>query len=557
MTDPGVRRPLQRYAAKRAFERTPEPAPATPGLRQGPLLFVIQLHAARRLHQDFRLELDGVLKSWAVPKGLTLDAQQKRLAVEVEDHPFEYGSFEGVIPQGEYGAGAVIVWDCGVYAPDEDGACWERERAERQVRAGLAAGKLDILLRGEKLKGSFVLVRTAGTGAGGSEQKQWLLIKQRDRFTREADTQVSPRSVLSGRTLEEMAAGPAPARIDAAQLAPAGPAEALPERLEPMLAQEGGELRARPGFLYEPKLDGYRVLAFVDCGPGTAGRVRLKSRGGIDLTPFFPEVATELATQVASLVADGEIVALGADGRPSFNALQKRAQPMSTTALRAAQVATPAVLVCFDLLHFAGLNLRGAPYEDRRRYLAQALLPGAHLQLMHAHEDGEALYAAALASGHEGILAKRRDSPYLAGKRSSAWLKIKAQKTAELVVGGFTQGLGERETLGALLLGYWERGGARATDARLIYAGHVGSGLSGESIAALQAQLPGLHSPRSPFATRPSLHRPTTWLRPELVVEVRFLSWTAAGLLRAPVFVRTRPDIAAMSIVKPDGAGRR
>jgi bifunctional non-homologous end joining protein LigD len=217
---------------------------------------------------------------------------------------------------------------------------------------------------------------------------------------------------------------------------------------------------------------------------------------------------------------------------------------MSAAALAAAQAATPAVLVCFDLLHFAGVNLRAAPYSDRRRYLLQTLLPDTHLQLIHADRDRQALYAAALASGHEGIVAKRRDSPYLPGKRTGAWVKIKPMQMADLVVGGYTRGMGAREDLGALLLGYWD-----AED--LVYAGHVGSGLAGDSIAALRERVTPLKVARSPFAKRPALHRPTTWLEPELVVEVRYLGWTPAGLLRAPVFVRARPDLAAHDIAKP------
>jgi bifunctional non-homologous end joining protein LigD len=534
-----MKRSLDRYVAKRSFARTPEPAPGDLPVRNGPLLFVIQKHAARRLHYDFRLELEGALRSWAIPRGLTLDASAKHLAVEVEDHPLEYGSFEGVIPARQYGAGGVIVWDCGVYSPDEEGMCWDRGAAEERARAGLEAGKLSFFLRGEKAKGSFALVRT-------KEAKQWLLIKHRDRFATKVDLLERDASVLSGLNLEEMSARPTPPpRLDAARLAPEGPTEALPGQLEPMLAQAAETVRQDPGWLFEPKLDGYRVLAMVQ-GP----QVRLNSRRGQDLTPYFPELAQDLAEQGAgSLILDGEIVALGPDGRPSFNALQKRAQPQSAAGLAAARRSSPAVLVCFDLLHFAGINLRGAPYRDRRRYLAQILLPTAHLQLIHVSSDGEALYRAALSSGHEGIVAKREDSPYQSGRRSPAWLKVKAEHTAELVVGGYTQGHGGRETLGALLLGYWEA-------SKLRYAGHVGSGLSDESVAALRPRLARLRSDTSPFTVKPPLHRPTTWLKPELVAEVRFIDFTPAGLLRAPVFVRLRDDIPARSIRKPATPGR-
>src|SRR4051794_30698082 len=280
-----MKRPLERYAEKRAFTRTPEPAPKLPANRRGPLLFVIQKHAARRLHYDFRLECDGVLKSWAVPKGPSLEYGDKRLAVEVEDHPFDYGSFEGVIPAKEYGAGNVIVWDCGVYSPDEGGrySFGNREEAQERIRTELAEGKINFFLRGEKLKGSFALVRT-------SSDKQWLLLKHKDRFVSggSSDVLARSRSVLSGRSLDELATLSAQ-RLDAAVLGPAGPQEAMPKKLDPMLAEIGDEPKSDPQWLYEPKVDGYRVIAFVK-----DAEVRLQSRRGIDLTTAFPEIVADL-----------------------------------------------------------------------------------------------------------------------------------------------------------------------------------------------------------------------------------------------------------------------
>jgi bifunctional non-homologous end joining protein LigD len=526
------KRPLDRYAAKRSFTRTPEPPARVVASRAGPLMFVVQKHAARQLHYDFRLELDGVLKSWAVPKGPSLDVGDKRMAVEVEDHPFDYASFEGVIPPKQYGAGNVIVWDCGVYSPDEGQqySFLDRDAAESRVRAELAAGKLSFILCGEKLKGSFALVKTR-TG------NQWLLIKHRDRFARANDILATKTSVLSGMSLDDISPVKVPARRDAAQLAPWGPAEKQPNQLKPMLAETGDGPQSNPQWRYEPKLDGYRVIAFV-----AGARVRLQSRRGLDLTPFFPELAEELAAQPAGqLILDGEIVALDAAGRPSFHALQNRAQLKTPAQIEAARRETPVVLVCFDLLHFAGLNLRGAPYLDRRRYLSQCLLPAAHLQLVHTSADAGELYDAALKSGFEGIVAKRIDSSYQAGQRSRSWLKIKAAQSAELLVGGFTRGKGAREPLGALLLGYWE-------GKELRYAGHVGSGLDDEIIATLLQSAAKLKRATSPFAEQPPLHRPTTWLKPQLVAEVTFSEWTPAGALRAPVFVRLREDIAPRSV---------
>ncbi len=520
------KRALDRYAAKRKFTVTPEPGPKIVS-RRGPLLFVIQKHAASRLHYDFRLELDGVLKSWAVPKGPSLDPADKRLAVEVEDHPFDYGSFEGVIPAKEYGAGKVIVWDCGVYSPDEDQkySFSDRREAEERLRKELKDGKLSFFLCGEKLKGSYTLVRTKLT-------KQWLLIKHKDRFAQANDVLAKARSVLSGYSLDDISPTDLPERLDASVLAPTGPPEAVPKSLTPMFAEIGDEARTDPKSLYEPKLDGYRALAFVD-----NGKVRLQSRNGLDYTAPFPEVTSELVKMpYDKIVLDGELVAFDAQGVPSFNALQNRATLKTDEEIAEARAKAPLAYVCFDLLHFAGLNLRGSPYIDRRRYLTQCLLPSDHVQLVHVSDDAEKLYAAAIDRGFEGIVAKRKDSIYQPGKRSSAWRKIKAVQSAEFVIGGYTKGKGAREPLGALLLGYYD-------DKKFHYVGHVGSGLDEKTFADLRARVAKLTRDTPPFAEKPDLHRPTTWIEPKLVAEVNFASFTPDGNLRAPVFLRLRDDI--------------
>jgi bifunctional non-homologous end joining protein LigD len=525
------KRPLDTYAAKRKFNRTPEPAPKPVTGRQGPLLFVVQKHSAQRLHYDFRLELDGVLKSWAVPKGPSTDPADKRLAVETEDHPFDYASFEGVIPAKEYGAGNVIVWDCGVYSPDENRqySFDNRDEAEARVREELAAGKLSFTLRGEKLKGSYALVRT-------STPKQWLLLKHKDRYAGPNALLASAGSVLTGRAVEDVANDEA-SRLDAAALALRGASESLPDSLAPMLAEIGSDLKSDRRYAYEPKVDGYRALAFID-----KGAVRLQSRRGQDLTPAFPELVADLAAQaVDAMVLDGEIVALDADGRPSFNALQNRAKLSTPHEIAQAQRTTSVVYLCFDLLHFAGLNLRSEKYSDRRRYLAQCLLPTPHVQLVHTSDDAAALFAAALDAGFEGVVAKKKDSPYQPGRRSSAWLKFKAVETAEFVIGGYTQGKGAREELGSLLLGYWQ-------DDELHYVGHAGSGLGGKEFEDLSKRLAKLVTKRCPFVKKPPLHRPTTWVEPELVAEVEFAGWTPDRYLRAPVFLRLRDDLEAHSI---------
>lgn len=530
-------RDLDTYAAKRKFTKTPEPEPKVVA-RSGPLLFVIQKHAARRLHYDLRIELDGVLKSWAVPKGPSYELGEKRLAVETEDHPFDYATFEGIIPEKEYGAGNMIVWDAGVYSPDEGQkyAFSNREEAEERLRKELANGKLSIFFRGEKVKGSFALVKTA-------TPKQWLLLKHRDRFANSGDLLSRNQSVLTGAVLDELSEEQGAPRMEASRLAPTGPAEAVPHKLSPMLAELSEASPDDPQWphdaqwLFEPKLDGYRVIAVVD-----NGNVTLISRRGQNYTAFFPEVTSDLANQaVDSIVLDGEIVALDADGRPSFNALQNRAQLKTAGEIAEAQRVSPVVFVSFDILHFAGLNLRGAPYIDRRRYLSQCLLPSAHIQLVHVSEDAKKLYDASLAAGFEGIVAKRKDSLYQPGKRSPFWMKVKATQTHEFIVGGYTKGKGAREPLGALLLGYYAGN-------KLQYAGHAGSGLTDSSVADLLKRFEPLKRKDSPFAEKPPLHRPTTWLEPRTVVEITFNDWTPDGMLRAPVFIRVRDDIAPKTI---------
>jgi bifunctional non-homologous end joining protein LigD len=403
-----------------------------------------------------------------------------------------------------------------VYSPDEDREDWfhDADEAQRRVREGLHKGKLSFLLRGEKLKGSFALVRT-------SDQKSWLLIKHKDRFVAKADVTAQDRSVLSGLTVGELANVPVE-RMPASRLAPSGKKRILPAKLEPMHAEIGSAPFNRPGWAWEPKLDGYRALAFI-----ADGSVALRSRRGLDLAAEFPRLAADLGAQaVSAMVLDGEIVAFDASGKPSFGAMQNRGRG-----------AERAVYYCFDLLGFAGIDLRDRPYSDRRRYLAQCLLPTPLVQLVHASDDGVALHQAALASGMEGVVGKRKDSKYEAGRRSSAWLKVKATNTADFVVGGYTKGKGARASLGALLLGYWKNG-------KLHYASHVGSGFDDRSLARTKAQLEPLRANGSPFAEEPAdLNGVPVWVKPQLVAEVKFQDWTDDGHLRAPVFLRLRDDV--------------
>jgi bifunctional non-homologous end joining protein LigD len=524
---------LDEYTAKRAFDITPEPPAAMAEQRGGPLLFVIQQHAARAMHYDFRLECDGVLKSWPVPKGPSLNPVDKRLAVMTEDHPYEYASFEGIIPPGQYGAGEVIVWDCGVYSPDEGGTWFhDREEAQKRVRDGIVKGKLSILLRGEKVKGSWALVRT-------KDAKTWLLIKHKDRFVSTDDVIAKNRSVLSGIAVDEMKVVPVPQRLPATRLVPTGDITPMPQKLEPMHAEIGTSAFNRPDWMWEPKLDGYRVLAFID-----GKTVKLRSRRGLELSPSFPRLTDELTRQVAgAMILDGEIVAFDEKGLPSFNALQNRVQAKSQAELAAAEQKVPVVFFCFDLPYFAGIDLRQSPYRDRRRYLSQCLLPTPRVQLVHASEDGVALNEASLASGFEGVVGKRKDSRYESGRRSAQWVKVKPTQSADFVVGGYTRGKGSRGALGAVLVGYWDKGALR-------FASHVGSGFDDRSLSQMKAKLEPLKRDSCPFEEKPDLPNPTTWVEPQVVVEVKFHSWTPDGHLRAPIYMRFRDDLNARDVKK-------
>src|SRR5688500_7339114 len=501
---------LRDYSAKRSFAATPEPGPVVPEGRSGPLVMALTPLHSTTLSLHDALPIYGVLKSWAVPKGPSLDPADKRLAVLTEDHPFDYASFEGVIPRGQYGAGEVIVWDCGVYSPDEE-ASWVEDRAAARARvlAGRERGTVGIGLRGEEGKGGFARVRA-------KDPKTWLLIKHKDRFVSKTDVTARNRSVLSGITVDEMKAMPLE-QLPAERLAPAGPGEAMPKKLEPMHAELADAPFRRAGWAWEPKLDGYRVLVFMD-GKG----VSLRSRRGLELIGDFPNPAAELAKPGPSMILDGEIVAFDESGKPSFNAMQNRSPT--------------AVFYAFDLLHFAGVDLRKASYADRRRYLAQCLLPSPLVQLVHADDDGVALYSAALANGFEGVIGKRKDSRYQPGKRSGAWLKVKSTSSADFVVGGYTKGQGAREPLGALLVGYWQ-------GSELRYASHVGSGFDDRTMAQVLARLEALRRKSNPFSSKPPLNAPATWVEPKTVAEVKFQGWTGDGSLRAPVFLRLRDDI--------------
>ncbi len=500
------------YRAKREAGRTPEPFGGKVVGRPG--LFVVQKHAARQLHFDFRLELDGVLLSWAVPKGPSLNPAEKRLAVHVEDHPIEYADFEGTIPKDNYGAGSVIVWDRGLWTPRED------------PREGMKKGKLLFDLRGYKLRGLWTLVRIKGSG------KEWLLIKKPDAHAGR-DRELPEDSVLSGLTVEEMKDGRGRADAIAAELrgrgAPDRPVRAA--EVELMLAEPRDRPPAREGWFFEIKYDGYRLLAARE-----EGRPLLLFRGGGEASVAFPEITRALAAlPYETLVIDGEVVVMDEEGRPSFQRLQKRARLARRADIERASLEMPAVLFAFDLLVFGDLDLRPLPLSARKSAL-ERLLPsvGPVRYADHVEGDGEGFFAAVLRMGLEGILCKRAESPYRGG-RSSDWLKVRVDRTGDFAVVGYTEPVRGRVGLGALHLAVRE-------GERYRYAGRVGTGFTDRQLEEARQTLDAARrdSPIAEGAIREG--RGHVWTDPALVCEVRYKEWTDEGLLRHPVFVRFRDD---------------
>jgi bifunctional non-homologous end joining protein LigD len=547
-TSDGV--PLEEYDRKRDFGKTPEPAGVARPREAGPLTFVVQKHAARRLHYDLRLEWDGVMPSWAVPKGPSVRPADKHLAVHVEDHPLDYATFEGVIPKGEYGGGQVIVWDDGTYSPDEPNLVFhDRAEAERRMREGLAAGKLSITFRGKKLKGSWTLVRTNRVESG---KEQWLLMKHRDEVADpDRDLTEEDRSVRSGLSIDDLKSGRLPGRggrqgvssvrpdaLPGAKFAP------FPASAEPMQAESRNTAFSDPRYVFEPKLDGVRALAFI-----RDGAVELRSRRGLDATRQYPSIAAELRRQPAhELILDGEIVAFDEAGVPSFQLLAERIHLGGDGEIARAEARIPVVYYVFDVLYLDGIDLRAVPLEDRLETLARVLLPTGHVRLLEPFEvDGETAYEIAIDAGLEGLVAKRRDSIYESGRRSRNWLKLKGRTTEEFVVGGFSAGQrGRASTFGSLIVGTYDEAG------ELHYVTHVGSGFDDRTLADFNRRLRDLVTDDCPFAETPPRegHPKPTWVRPELVVEVEFSHWTRDSHLRAPVFKRLRDDKAPSEVVR-------
>jgi bifunctional non-homologous end joining protein LigD len=524
---------LEEYREKRDFQRTPEPPPRVEA-KTGPLIFVVQKHRARQLHYDFRLELDGVLKSWSVPKGPSFDPEAKHLAVMVDNHPLEYATFEGIIPKGEYGAGEVIVWDSGTYSPDEGGKLLfnDRATAEEQMRRGLEKGKLSFFLRGRKIKGSWTLVKMQ------KKENDWLLMKHRDEYAKPGgDILKEEQSVLSGRTIEDIGAkrSPDPMAItppDPGQVPGARPAR-FPSNVTPMLASLTKSPFSHPDWIFEPKLDGYRIIARI-----RDGKVTLLSRRGNDVTRQYAALVPDLSRQPASeLILDGEVIAMDEKGKQCFQCLQNYLNSLRGAGNGAAGQ-YPLIYYVFDILYLDGYDLRGATLRSRKEILHGILKPSSQVRLIDYFEnEGETVYKAAVKNGLEGVVAKQIDSKYETGKRSLNWLKVKAMLSDEFVIGGYSVAAkGRAKTFSSLLLGYFN------DKNELVFAGHVGSGFDEKALSGMKSRLDAMRAEQCPFSEVPALNAPTTWVKPELVAEVKFSEWTQDGRLRFPVFVRLRED---------------
>lgn len=512
---------LKEYARKRNFEKTPEPPPEKlKALHdRGGGFFCVQRHDATRLHYDFRLEVNGVLVSWAVPKGPSLDPTRKALAMKVEDHPLDYGMFEGNIPEGNYGAGSVMLWDKGSYEVLDD------LPAQQQ----LDRGDFKFALHGTKLNGAFAIVHMKHAGKGN----EWLLIKKKDEFAVPGyDVNEFAWSVATRRTQDEIAENIDP--IEVGKLKGARKT-ALPASPEPMLATAVTKPPSGSQWLYEIKWDGIRALCLIK-----NGSLQIQSRRGNRCEKQYPEFHS-LPEHVNAKTAwlDGEICVLDDQGRSRFELIQPRIGANVNAVPRLAE-ATPATLFLFDVLYVDGYDLRGVALEDRKQVLKNIVTPIEHIRVSDAFETGgEEMFEAARKMGLEGILAKDRRSTY-ESTRSTRWLKVKVQSEQEFVIAGFTKG--ERDYFGSLILAVSEDGEFR-------HVGQVGTGFDQKQMKAIHERLKPLITRSNPLIDKPRI-KDATWVRPELVCEVRFLEWTKDGMLRAPVFIGLRNDKPASDAVR-------
>ena len=509
---------LEEYKKKRQFNRTPEPAGgATPAKTEN--TFVVQKHDATRLHYDFRLAIDGTLKSWAVPKGPSLNPNDKRLAVRTEDHPLEYANFEGNIPEGSYGAGEVMVWDRGTFQLEGKGDGLQQ----------LGKGEIKFSLNGEKLRGSFVIVKLKNSQKGN----EWLMIKHKDAAV-DPNWEIEEHdgSVLTGRVLEEIKAEEAPKReptpLHAAELEGAKKAP-MPARMGVMLATPSDRIFSDPNWLFEIKWDGVRALAWIE-----DGKLTLQARSGSDITSHYPELGgLPGAISARQAIIDGEIAVLDARGHSDFEMLQERMHVRTPAQRLVSQY--PVVYFAFDLVYCDGYDLRAVPLVARKQLLQRLLHSSERIRYSdHQLEQGKELFELAKQNELEGIIAKRIDSRYVS-ERSMNWLKLKTSKTLDAVVGGWTASRGAGAPLGSLLLGLYE-------GKKLRFIGHAGSGFDNKTHKEVSEKLKDLETSKAPFDEAPETNEMPTWVKPELVARVRFSGWTQENRLRHPVFMGLRDD---------------
>jgi bifunctional non-homologous end joining protein LigD len=501
---------LDKYRSMRDFSRTPEPSGGHAG--EGDPTFVVQKHAATALHYDFRLQVDDVMPSWAVPKGPSYNPRVRRLAIQTEDHPLDYQHFEGIIPQKEYGGGQVIIWDRGTYERVSN-----KEGAPADMRESIANGHFTVMLRGEKLVGQWSLIRTGRSNG----KDNWVMVKHKDEHVN-ADLDIAktrPESVVSGRTIEELKSGETSKQNKPRR------ASAEATYIDPMLARLSKIPPTDEDWIFERKLDGLRCIAVR-----RGDTVELWSRNQLSFNARFPHIVDELLNlPVSDFVVDGEIVAFDGNEQTSFSALQKGE-------------GTEPEFHVFDIIHLLGQSTTSLTLLQRKQLLSETVDASDSIRIVD-QLDGSAdnLLRYACNQGWEGIIAKRPNSKYASG-RSSDWLKLKCSASQELVVGGWTEPQGSRHGFGALLLGYNDDSGLR-------YAGKVGTGFNSESLTSIHQRLVGLERKTSPFVD--SVKEKTAhWARPNLVAAISFSEWTSDGRLRHPSFEGLRPDKKAAEVVR-------
>jgi len=529
---------LEKYKEKRNFKKTAEPAGGKPGTDK--LLFVVQKHDASHLHYDFRLEVKGVLKSWAVPRGPSMDPEERRLGMAVEDHPYDYKDFEGIIPKGQYGGGTVIVWDEGWYEPAVDEKLKDKAAKEHWMMSNYYKNALKITLHGHKLKGDFILIKFKDDKYEGG----WRLIKVDDQYATKDDILSKDKSVISKMTIEQMAEKEGahvwnsnrepqkkePEKVSIDDLKKQGIKKAMPESVKPMLCTLTREVVPDEDYVYEVKWDGYRIISYIG-----NKKVRMDSRSALDYTKKYPPVAKALKELGHDAVLDGEVVVFNEEGKPDFDALQTFNGHD-----------TPINYCVFDLLWLDGYNLMGLPLTDRKTILKKLVEGNEVLRFSESFDDGEALYRQALDLDLEGIVAKRRDSSYVPDTRDNRWLKTPTRKRQEFVIGGWAESDKSRSFRSLLFGAYNGKGGFE-------WIGRSGGGYKQSEMPGILAQLQKLEIVKTPFINKvldtkgAKIH----WVKPELVANFEFATWTKTGRIRKPAtFLGFRKDKKASQVVR-------